>query len=65
MALLGRRLVRRFRLPQLDMFVVLVLVSAAAWAAGWSDHAGAARPAVALIEAVPASLPGLHVPEIQ
>ncbi len=65
LALAARRLVRRFRLPQLDMFIVLVLVSAAAWAAGWSGHGGAVKPAVSLIEAVPASLPGFHIPEIK
>jgi SulP family sulfate permease len=65
LALLARRLVRRYKLPQLDMFAVLVLVSAAAWAAGWSEHAAGVKPAVALIEAVPASLPRFHVPEIK
>jgi len=65
LALVARRLVRRFRLPQLDMFVVLVLVSAAAWSAGWSEHGGAVKPAISLIEAVPASLPGFHIPEIK
>jgi SulP family sulfate permease len=65
LAVLARRLVRRYRLPQLDMFVVLVVVSAAACGAGWSEHGGAVKPAVALIEAVPASLPGFHIPEIQ
>lgn len=64
-ALLARRLVRRYRLPQLDMFAVLVLVSLAAWAAGWSEHGGGLKPAVSLIEAVPASLPQPHVPDIQ
>ena len=65
LAVLSRRLVRRYRLPQLDMFAVLVVVSAGAWAAGWSQHGGATKPAVSLIEAVPASLPGFHIPQIQ
>jgi len=65
LAVLSRRLVRRYRLPQLDMFVVLVVVSAAAWGAGWAEHGGTAKPAVSLIEAVPATLPGFHIPEIQ
>ena len=65
LAVLSRRLVRRYRLPQLDMFAVLVVVSVAAWAAGWSAHGGAAKPAIPLIEAVPASLPGFHIPQIQ
>jgi SulP family sulfate permease len=65
LALLARRLVRRYRLPQLDMFFVLILVAVAAWLAGWSEHGAGVKPAVALIEAVPASLPQPHVPEIQ
>jgi SulP family sulfate permease len=65
LALLSRRLVRRFQLPQLDMFVVLLLVSFSAWALGWSEHGAGIKPAVSLIEAVPASLPAPHIPEIQ
>ncbi len=65
LALLARRAVRRWRLPQLDMFAVLVLVTVLAWALGWSQHGGVAKPAVSLIEAVPASLPGFHIPQIQ
>ncbi len=47
------------------MFAVLVLVTVLAWALGWSQHGGVAKPAVSLIEAVPASLPGFHIPQIQ
>ena len=65
LAVLSRRLVRRYRLPQLDMFFVLVVVSGAAWLAGWSEHGAGVKPAVSLIEAVPASLPAPHIPEIK
>ena len=64
LALLGRRLVRRYRLPQLDMLLVLMAVSLLAWLAGWSTPLPGEKPAIALIEAVPASLPHLHIPEI-
>ncbi|MBV8621091.1 MAG: SulP family inorganic anion transporter [Curvibacter sp.] len=64
LALAARRLVRRLGWPQLDMLAVLLLVSGSAWALGWSDHGPGLKPAVALIEAVPASLPGFHVPVI-
>jgi SulP family sulfate permease len=64
LALLARRLVRRFRLPQLDMFLVLVVVTGAAWLAGWTEHGGVVKPAVSLIEAVPAGLPQVHIPVI-
>lgn len=65
LAVLARRLVRRFKLPQLDMIAVLIFVTLAAWLAGWSQHGGTLKPAVSLIEAVPASLPRPHIPEIQ
>jgi SulP family sulfate permease len=65
LALLSRRLVKRFQLPQLDMFVVLVLISTVAWLAGWSEHGAGIKPAIALIEAVPASLPAAHIPDIK
>jgi SulP family sulfate permease len=65
LALLARRIVRRLRLPQLDMFLVLVVVTGAAWLAGWTAHGGTVKPAVSLIEAVPAGLPRPHIPVIQ
>jgi SulP family sulfate permease len=65
LALLARRVVRRFKLPQLDMFVVLLLVTLVAWLAGWTQHAGATRPVIALIAAVPATLPHPHIAQIQ
>lgn len=65
LAVLSRRLVRRYRLPQLDMFFVLIVVSGAAWLAGWSEHGAGVTPAISLIEAVPASLPAPHIPEIK
>jgi SulP family sulfate permease len=65
LAIGARKLVRRYQLPQLDMFVVLLLVSITAYYAGWSHAAGNAKTAVALIEAVPSSLPRAHIPEIR
>jgi SulP family sulfate permease len=64
LAVATRKLVRRYRLPQLDMFAVLLLVSIPAYYAGWSHAAGNAKSAVALIEAVPSSLPRAHIPDI-
>ena len=65
LAVLARALVRRFRLPQLDMFVVLLLASTLAWLFGWSDHGAGHKPTLSLIEAVPPSLPQAHIPTIQ
>ncbi|MET0794305.1 MAG: SulP family inorganic anion transporter [Polyangiaceae bacterium] len=65
LAIGARKLVRRYRLPQLDMFAVLLLVSVPAYYAGWSHAALNAKPAIALIEAVPSSLPRAHIPDIR
>src|SRR5450830_439817 len=65
LAIVSRRLVKRYKLPQLDMLLVLLLVSGAAWAFGWSEHGPGIKPSVSLIESVPASLPGFHIPEIR
>lgn len=64
LAIAARQLVRRHQLPQLDMFAVLLLVSIPAYFAGWSHVANNAKTAVALIEAVPSSLPRAHIPDI-
>lgn len=66
LALIGRYLVRRYRLPQLDFLLVLLAVSIPAYFLGWSHPAAAgAKPAIGLIEEVPAALPGFHIPVIQ
>jgi sulfate permease, SulP family len=65
LALLGRHLVRRYRLPQLDMFVVLLLVTIPAYLFGWSRPGATGKPALSLIEEVPAALPRFHVPVIE
>jgi SulP family sulfate permease len=65
LAIGARKLVRRYELPQLDMFAVLLLVSIPAYYAGWSHAVGNAKTAVALIEAVPSSLPRAHIPDIR
>jgi sulfate permease, SulP family len=64
LAVVARRVVRCYRLPQIDMFTVLLLVAVPAYLLGWSRVSGNARPAISLIESVPASLPGWHVPEL-
>jgi SulP family sulfate permease len=65
LAIGGRKFVRRYRLPQIDMFVVLLLVAVPAYLAGWTSTTAGAKPAVSLIEAVPSNLPGFHVPTVQ
>ena len=65
LALGARHLVRRYKLPQLDMFIVLLLVTIPAYLLGWSQPGPAGKAAVSLIEEVPAALPDLHIPVIQ
>ena len=65
LALVARRLVRRYRLPQLDMFVALLLVVIPAYLLGWSQPGASGKAAVSLIEEVPAALPAFHIPVIE
>jgi SulP family sulfate permease len=64
-ALVARRLVRRYKLPQLDMFIVLLAVTIPAYLFGWSQAGANGKAAVSLIEEVPAALPEFHIPVIQ
>jgi SulP family sulfate permease len=65
LALAFRRLVRRYRLPQMDMLLVLILVALAAYYAGWTVPATGGKTAVAIAGNVPASLPTPHIPVIK
>jgi len=64
LAVLLRKAVRRYRLPQLDMFIVLLVVASAAYTAGWSLPDGSGKTAVAVIGTLKAGLPQPHIPEI-
>jgi SulP family sulfate permease len=64
-AIFGRRLLRAFRLPQVEMLVAVIGLSALAYYLGWSDAAPGTKPAIPLIEAVPAALPSPHVPQVK
>jgi SulP family sulfate permease len=65
LAVVLRRLVKRFGLPQLDLLAVLVIAALIAYLAGWSteDHTG--NTAVALTAKIPQSLPVPHIPSVQ
>ena len=65
LALLARKLVRRYKLPQLDMFAALLLVVVPAFLLGWSQPGAGGKPAISLIEEVPAALPTFHIPVIR
>jgi len=63
-ALLLRRLVRRYRLPQMDMLAALVFVASLAFLSGWTQPDVSGKTIVAIAGTVPASLPLPHIPEI-
>lgn len=65
LARLLRKLVRRFKLPQVDLLAVLVLTSLVAWLAGWAAPDKSGSAAVKLTPAVPQSLPSFHIPTVQ
>ena len=65
LALLLRRAVRRWRLPQMDMLVVLLLVGGAAFLLGWTVPGAGGKTLVSVAGAVPASLPAFHIADIK
>jgi SulP family sulfate permease len=64
-AILGRRLLRALRLPQIEMLVAVLGLSTLAYLLGWSEAAPGVKPAIPLIDAVPAALPSPHVPQVK
>ena len=65
LALLLRWAVRAWRLPQMDMLLVLVLIAMAAFLLGWSQPGAAGKTVIAVIGSVPAGLPSPHIPDIK
>jgi SulP family sulfate permease len=64
LAVVLRRLVQRFRWPQIDMLAVLLITSLIAYFAGWSTPGGNGHTAVAVAAKIPRSLPTPHIPEV-
>ena len=65
LAVLARRLVKRYRLPRMDMLVVLIVVAWIAYFAGWTVPGGNGKTLIAVAGVVPSSLPTLHTPSIK
>jgi SulP family sulfate permease len=61
-AVVGRRLVKRFGWPQIDLLAVLVVAGLIAYAAGWSIPGADGKSAVSVAAKVPQSLPTPHIP---
>jgi SulP family sulfate permease len=65
LAVAFRRIVRRFRLPQFDMLLVLVIVGIAAYFVGWTIPGLGGKTAISVAGAVPNSLPVPHIPTVK
>jgi SulP family sulfate permease len=64
LAVLLRRLVQRFRWPQIDLLTVLLVATLIAYAARWSIPGSDGKTAVSVAAKVPQSLPTPHIPVI-
>ncbi|OBA72182.1 sulfate transporter [Mycobacterium sp. 1554424.7] len=64
LAVLLRKLVQRYGLPQIDMLAVLVVTALIAYLAGWSIPGANGHTAVAVAAKIPRSLPAPHIPEV-
>jgi SulP family sulfate permease len=63
-ALLLRRVINRYKLPQMDMLVALIIASAVAAYFGWSTPKPDGKTIISVVGTVPAALPSFHIPEI-
>ena len=64
LAVVLRKVVQRFGLPQIDMLAVLIITALIAYLTGWSVPGTNSRTAVSVAAKIPRSLPGPHIPEV-
>jgi sulfate permease, SulP family len=60
-----RKIARKYRLPQIDMLLALIVAAIVAAWFGWSKPALDGKTLVSVVGSVPRSLPLPHVPEIK
>jgi SulP family sulfate permease len=65
LAVIFRKLVRRYRWPQFDMLAALLIVAVGAYLAGWTHPGVNGKTVIAVAGAVPRSLPTPHIPTIK
>jgi SulP family sulfate permease len=63
-ALLLRRVINKYKLPQMDMLLALIIASAVAAYFGWSTPKTDGKTIISVVGTVPAALPSFHIPEI-
>ena len=64
LAIVLRRIVKRYCWPQIDLLTVLVVAALIAYAAGWSISGADGKTAVPLSLKIPQSLPSPHIPHV-
>jgi SulP family sulfate permease len=64
LAIVLRKIVRHYKLPQIDMLSVLIITTLIAYFAGWSLPGLGGKTAVSIAGKIPASLPAPHIPEV-
>lgn len=64
LAIVLRRIVKRYGWPQIDLMTVLVIAALIAYAAGWSIPGANEKTAVPLSLKIPQSLPSPHIPHV-
>jgi sulfate permease, SulP family len=65
LVLILRKLTRRYRLPQVEMLVALIVAAIVAVHFGWSVPSAGGKTLLSVVGDVPASLPRPHIPEIK
>ena len=64
-ALLLRRVINKYKLPQMEMLVTLIIASVVATYFGWSAPKPDGKTIISVVGTVPAALPSFHIPEIK
>jgi sulfate permease, SulP family len=65
LAILLRALVRRYKLPRIDMLLVLIITGLIAYLAGWSVPGLGGETLIETAGKIPASFPTPHIPEVK
>jgi SulP family sulfate permease len=65
LVVLLRKLARKYRLPQFDMLMALIIAALVAATFGWSKPAINGTTVVSVVGSVPRNLPMPHIPQIQ
>jgi sulfate permease, SulP family len=65
LAILLRAIVRRYKLPRVDMLLVLIVTGLIAYLAGWSVPGLGGETAIETAGKIPAAFPTPHIPEVK